>query len=226
MNRITVLALTAAAGLALAGCSSSTGSQSSPPSNSAPAPATSDSVSPSASAGSAHNGADVMFAQMMIPHHAQAIEMAKLAATRAQSEKVKSLASRIEAAQQPEIDRMTAWLTSWGQSVPGSDGSGSTGDGMGSMGSGSMGSGGMATDSGDNGMMSDSDMSMLAAATGADFDRKFLTMMVRHHQGAIAMAKTEQASGRYAPATQLAASIVTSQSAEISTMQSLLASLT
>lgn len=60
------------------------------------------------------NKQDVTFASDMIPHHAQAVEMSKLADTRAQAAQVKALADKIEAAQQPEIDRMNGWLTSWG----------------------------------------------------------------------------------------------------------------
>jgi len=60
------------------------------------------------------NDADVAFAQQMIPHHQQAVEMAQLAETRAESPEVKDLAADIEAAQDPEIETMTGWLDSWG----------------------------------------------------------------------------------------------------------------
>ena len=65
-----------------------------------------------------HNEADVTFAQEMIPHHQQAIEMADLAESRAESQEVKDLATDIEAAQGPEIETMTGWLESWGEDVP------------------------------------------------------------------------------------------------------------
>ena len=58
-----------------------------------------------------HDPIDVMFAQMMIPHHQQAVEMAQLAETRASSPTAKALAAAIAGTQQPEIDLMTGWLT-------------------------------------------------------------------------------------------------------------------
>ena len=65
-----------------------------------------------------HNQADVMFAQMMIPHHEQAIEMTELASTRASNADVKALAAQIQAAQQPEINEMRGWFASWGCRCP------------------------------------------------------------------------------------------------------------
>jgi uncharacterized protein (DUF305 family) len=146
-----------------------------------------------------HNAQDVMFAQMMIPHHQQAITMAKQAATKASSPEVKQLARQIEQAQGPEIQKMTGWLQAWGASR-------SPHGGM-QMG---------------DGMMSDQEMKKLDTLSGKAFDKAFLQMMIRHHQGAISMAKTEQAQGSFADAKAMANSIVTSQSAEIETMNKLL----
>ena len=155
-----------------------------------------------------HNDADVTFAQQMIPHHQQAIEMAKAAETRAESQEVKDLAADIEAAQDPEIETMTGWLESWGEDVPDEGMSG-----MDHMSSDDM-----------PGMMSEDDMTELEDATGAEFDQMFLTMMIEHHEGAIEMAKTEQADGESADAKALADDIETAQTAEIQTMQDLLKS--
>ncbi|GAA0371319.1 DUF305 domain-containing protein [Actinoallomurus spadix] len=155
------------------------------------------SSAPATTAG--HNAQDVMFAQMMIPHHQQAITMAKQAATKASSPEVKRLAARIQNAQQPEIDKMTGWLKTWGASMP-SPGGMHMGEGM----------------------MSDQDMKKLDSLSGKAFDKAFLQMMIQHHQGAITMAKTEQAQGSNADAKALAGSIITSQSAEITTMRNLL----
>lgn len=163
------------------------------------------SASPSASAG-AHNAQDVTFAQGMIPHHQQALEMARLAAGRASSAQVKDLAARIEKAQDPEIRTMTGWLGSWGEQVPmaGMDHSGHSGmPGM-------------------SGMMSDAGMTELKKAEGKDFDTKFLSMMVEHHQGAVEMAGTERNKGAYGPARTMAGAIVTAQNAEIKEMKKLL----
>lgn len=150
-----------------------------------------------------HNSSDVMFAQMMIPHHQQAIEMSRLGSTRASSSDVKSLAAQIEAAQDPEIATMRGWLESWSEPVIGSQHS------MHDM----------------TGMMSDADMTTLSNAKGKDFDRLFLTMMTTHHQGAIQMAKTEQESGRYGLSKTMADNIVATQQAEIDHMNKLLAQL-
>ncbi|MGW2745576.1 DUF305 domain-containing protein [Streptomyces sp. NPDC001450] len=165
---------------------------------------TSASASPSPSApATAHNAQDVAFAQGMIPHHQQALEMARLADGRASSARVKDLAARIEKAQDPEIRTMTGWLRAWGEQVPmaGMDHSGHAGM---------------------SGMMSEDDMAALKKATGKDFDTKFLSLMVEHHQGAVEMATTEKGEGRYGPAKGMADDIVSAQNAEIEEMKQLL----
>lgn len=152
-----------------------------------------------------HNSADVQFTQQMIPHHRQAVEMAKLADAQAGSAEVKSLAKDIEKAQGPEIDTMSGWLKSWGEDVPAENDE-------------HAGMSGMAMP----GMMSAEDMAKMKAATGAQFDTMFLTMMIAHHEGAIEMAKTEQQKGEYPDAKKLAAEIEKTQAAEIATMKKLL----
>lgn len=183
-----VLALALVAALALAACGNDAGSGSS-------------------SSSSEFNNADVTFAQSMIPHHEQAVEMAKMAASHASTAEVKDLAAKIEAAQGPEIKTMSGWLKAWGKDVP-----------SGSMGGMNHGSGGMP------GMMSDDDMMSLDSSDGAGFDRMFLTMMIEHHEGAIEMAKTEQADGKNADAVALAKKIEADQTAEIAVMKDLLQS--
>lgn len=168
------------------------------------------SASPSSSgdATADFNDGDVTFATEMIPHHRQAVEMAELAEPRAQSGEVKDLAMRIMNAQDPEIQAMSGWLTEWGKPVP-SDTSSDMG-GMDMSGTNPM-----------PGMMSDDDMDQLMNASGVDFDRMFLTMMIEHHQGAIEMAKTEQSDGMNADAIALAEQIESAQTAEITTIQGL-----
>ncbi|QES53447.1 DUF305 domain-containing protein [Streptomyces venezuelae] len=157
----------------------------------------------SAAAGRAdHNTADTVFAQGMIPHHQQAVEMAGLAATRAESAEVKTLAEEVRKAQDPEIGTLSGWLVSWGEKVPAAD-EGHGGHDM-------------------AGMMGAEEMRQLTASSGKAFDAAFLQMMVRHHEGAVAMARTEQADGAYRPAKDMAAAIITSQSAEITRMNTLL----
>lgn len=150
--------------------------------------------------------ADVTFATEMIPHHQSAIEMAQLAEGRAADPRVLDLASRIEAAQGPEIEILSGWLEKWGADEE-------TTTEQGGM------------DHGSGGMMSDQDMQALTTATGAEFDRLFLTQMIAHHTGAVEMAQTEAAEGRNSGALAMAESIRDSQSAEIAEMEGLLAEL-
>ncbi|MGP3924907.1 DUF305 domain-containing protein [Streptomyces sp. 8N616] len=151
----------------------------------------------------AFNDADVTFAQSMIVHHQQALEMSQRADGRASDQEVKTLAGQIEKAQDPEIKTMQSWLKSWGK--PESP----------SMDHGDMGHG----DGDKPGMMSEQDMKDLMAAKGRDFDRKFAEMMIEHHNGAIEMAKDEQKNGRNAAAKKLAGDVVKTQSAEVKQMQ-------
>lgn len=157
----------------------------------------------------AFNSADVSFAQDMIPHHRQAIEMAKTAADRTTNTDVQDLAEKILAAQQPEIDTMSGWLKSWDKKVPSESSS------MSGMDHGA---------SGMPGTMSADQMSSLESMSGSDFDQMFLTMMIAHHEGAIKMAAKEENRGRYDHAVDLAQKIQTDQAAEISTMKALLTS--
>lgn len=162
------------------------------------------------SAEEAHNDADVQFAQDMIVHHRQAIEMAQLAPDRAATEEVRDLASRIEAAQAPEIEEMTAWLEEWGEDVPAAEDTEDMGaddmEGMGSSGA----------------MMSSEDMTSLEEASGPEFDRLFMELMIVHHEGAIEMAEAEIEDGSYPDAIAVAEEIVATQQGEIDEMNELL----
>ncbi|MFJ8537150.1 DUF305 domain-containing protein [Streptomyces sp. NPDC093591] len=174
-------------------------------------------TSPSASADAgAHNDQDVSFAQGMIPHHRQAVEMADMAAGRASSAAVKDLASRIREAQDPEIRTMSGWLKAWGEDVP------SAAPGMDHSSGHSGGHSGSSGTEGTAGMMDQKDMDELMKASGKAFDTLFLTLMVEHHEGAVEMARTEKAQGRYGPATKLADAVVSAQTAEIEEMNKLL----
>ncbi|MGW4233445.1 DUF305 domain-containing protein [Streptomyces sp. NPDC004980] len=150
-----------------------------------------------------HNAADVAFAKGMIPHHRQAVEMAGLAPERARSAEVRKLAADIEEAQDPEITLLSGWLTTWGEEVPAEGAMDHTTHDMG-------------------GMMTDEEMTELADASGKAFDTAFMEMMIKHHEGAVEMAKTEQADGAYGPARKTAEEIITSQSSEIEQMNKLL----
>ncbi|QIV82490.1 DUF305 domain-containing protein [Mycolicibacterium frederiksbergense] len=184
------------------------------------------SASASADAGT-HNDADVAFAQGMIPHHEQAIEMSDMLLWKQGVDPaVVSLADTIKGAQAPEIETMQGWLQQWGvpaapatsgadmpgHNMPGHDMSG--GGGMGDMPG--MGGGG-------HGMMSEADMAALQNAQGAEAGRLFLEQMITHHEGAIVMAQQEIDNGQFPAAVDMARSIVSSQQAEIEKMRTLLA---
>jgi uncharacterized protein (DUF305 family) len=187
--------------LALAGCGDATTAPA------GPAPAS----SAAAQANAQFNEADVAFAQMMIPHHREAVEMAELAADRAQNPEVKALAEQIRTAQEPEITQLTGFLTAWGAEVP-------TADSM----------AGMNHSNTSNmpampGSMTPEQMEQLRTATGAGFDPMFLAMMIEHHRDAITEAQREVEQGSNPDAKQLAERIVADQTAEISRMQQVLA---
>ncbi|WP_328941120.1 DUF305 domain-containing protein [Streptomyces sp. NBC_00250] len=174
---------------------------------STPGSASASAAATAAAAPGAFNDADVMFAQMMIPHHEQALEMAGLAEGRAEDPEVKKLVTAIEQAQDPEIRKMKAWLKGWGKPESAGHGSGGAGGH------------GMA------GMMSEQDMKDLAAVKGKAFDRKFAELMIAHHDGAVDMAEDEQKNGRNATAKALADDVVRTQSAEVATLKKVLARL-
>ena len=171
-----------------------------------------------ASNGDVFNDADVEFATDMIQHHAQAIQMVTLTDSRTLDPPVKELANQIRDAQVPEVETMTDWLTSWDKEIPEtSNDHVNGGHDMSDMPS---------MDGMDDvpGMMSAEDMEALMSASDAEFQDMWLEMMMKHHEGAIEMAKTEKADGKFPDAIALANSIVTSQQAEIDQIKTLLAS--
>jgi len=216
--------LAAATALALAACGGSTSSPSGHegmPGMTSTTSASTPSTPSRPTAAGPHNEADVAFATGMIPHHGQAITMAQMALSTSTNPKVKDLATAIRAAQDPEIQTMSGWLTGWAQPVPAATG----GHDMSQMGSTTSSTSGSSTMGGMGGMMTDQEMEQLSKATGAAFDRMWLQMMVKHHQGAVAMSQTELATGTNPDAKQLAQAIIDSQTKEITTMTAALGSL-
>jgi uncharacterized protein (DUF305 family) len=204
-KRTTLIGAGALAVLAIStGCSSSNESDH-PADHTTPSGATA--AATTTAAAEAHNDADAMFAQHMIPHHTQAIEMSDtLLAKQGIDPRVTELANQIKAAQGPEIQQMQGWLTQWGApSMPPTSGHGDM-PGM-------------------SGIMSEQDMTALKDAKGVDATTLFLTQMIAHHEGAITMAQSEIKDGQYPPAVEMARAIVTTQQQEIDTMKGLLASL-
>lgn len=196
-RKLLLLTAVTATALALSGCASGM-----------PGTDMGDSNAPAASASATaadFNGADVIFAQMMIPHHEQAIEMSDVLLAKADiDDRIRELAEQIKAAQQPEIDQLREWLDEWGEEESGMGG-------MGGMNHG--------------GMMTEEDMTALEGATGTDAARLFLEQMTMHHEGAVEMAQAEVEDGQNEDAKAMAETIVATQTGEITTMQKLLESL-
>jgi len=159
------------------------------------------------------NHTDVAFMQMMIPHHAQALEMSQLAAKHADDKQVRSLGDRIRGAQAPEIQAMSAWLEERDMEVP------RPGEDPRKFDHSQHGHNAMM------GMMTQSQMSQLASARGHGFDRLFLRGMIRHHAGAVDMAEDAAQDGMDLLVGEMTADVSASQSAEIGRMQDLLAQL-
>lgn len=194
IHKLALMTATAATALALSGCA---GGMSGVDMNSEEPTATSEAATAD------FNGADVTFAQMMIPHHEQAVAMSEtILAKDGIDERVRDLATQIKDAQQPEIDQLREWLDDWGQEESDMDG---------------MNHGG--------GMMSEEEMTALEDAAGADAARLFLEQMTVHHEGAIEMANAEVQDGENADAKAMAETIVATQTEEVTLMQELLASL-
>jgi len=149
------------------------------------------------------NDADIMFAQMMIPHHEQAIELADMALdpTLMASEQVKALASQIKNAQDPEIDLMAQWLDEWEQPLMD-----------------------MSVDHSMTmeGMLSVDELGAIGQMNGEEFDQAWIQSMIAHHKGAIEMADTVKAEGESALVQELADAIIEAQKSEIDTLELLL----
>ncbi|MDH6197498.1 uncharacterized protein (DUF305 family) [Mycobacterium frederiksbergense] len=211
MTKLMMLSAGAAvAAVLVAGCSGNTADQqaknpaATSTAMSAPAPG-------SEAEQEANNDADVMFAQHMIPHHQQAVEMSDvLLAKTGIDARVSQLATQIKAAQAPEIAQMQGWLKDWGNPP------------MPSMTHGDMGHDTMPAM---QGMVSEADMTALRNAQGVEAAKLYLTHMIAHHEGAITMAKDEIDRGEYADAIEMARAIVTTQEQEIDTMRQILGTL-
>mgnify|MGYP003346517603 CR=1 FL=1 len=196
-NRTATILATLACGLLLvSGCSSSSSDGGSATST----------IPKSAS----FNSTDVGYAQGMIPHHAQAIEMARLVPDRSTNDDVRALAAAIEAAQGPEITELQGWLRDWGQKVPPADGD----HDMSEYPAMTM-----------TGMLSAADMRRLEGADGTEFDRLFLEFMVLHHEGAVEMAEDEVAGGKAPETVEQAERVIRDQTAEIAGIERILAGL-
>jgi uncharacterized protein (DUF305 family) len=195
-DRVVKLALLVVAALtlapALAGCTPGGAG----PDVGASSPAADDTATPAP--------ADVMFVQMMIPHHQQAIEMSDMLLAKDDiPADVRALAEQIAAEQGPEIELMRSWLQEWGMPEMGDMPGGHGGHG---------GHGGM------DGMLSQAELDELRAANGDAAVELFLRQMIAHHEGAIAMAQDVVDNGRHPDVRALVDGIIVSQQAEIDVM--------
>ena len=204
------------------GCRSASGGAA--PAASPPAAGNQDELSAiaKARADSAHarySKADAQFMTNMIAHHAQAIVMARWAATHDASPSIRTLAGRIINAQQDEIALMRQWLRDRGLPVPET-----RVEGLKVL----MVMDGMAHEHLMPGMLTDEQMAQLDRARGTDFDRLFLTLMMQHHRGAVSMVKDLIASPGAAQEDavfKIASDINVDQTTEIDRMQKMLAAL-
>lgn len=158
-----------------------------------------------------HNDADTMFAQMMIPHHEQAVQMSEVMLAKDDLDPdIEALANKIVAAQGPEIDQLKTMLETWGEPTSMESG------GMEGMDHGSDSGAGM------EGMMTEEQMQELEAAEGTEAAEMYLTMMTAHHRGAIDMAQEEVAEGQNPQAIEMAQKVIEDQESEIQEMERLL----
>ena len=157
--------------------------------------------SSSGSAPADHNADDVTFARKMIPHHAQAIEMAQTAPSNTNNQPLVTLAYTIIETQTGEIQALREKLSRWSedQSTGHDDHGGS-----------------------DNGMVDQATIDKLATLKGEEFDRLWLSSMITHHRGAIEMAQAEVAHGQDADVKYLATRIIDAQRSEIEQMNQML----
>jgi uncharacterized protein (DUF305 family) len=147
------------------------------------------------------NDADREYVAMMIAHHEQAIAMTRFAPERAENETVKGLADRIRFSQEPEIGAMKQWQRTFNAI------------------------GAHADHSTMPGMATQDQLTALGAARGKEFDRMFLELMIKHHEGAITMATEVRAKGTNIQVEEMADDVVATQADEINRMRKLLTEL-
>lgn len=142
-----------------------------------------------------HNAADVDYAQGMIAHHEQAIEMSEiLLENEGLDPELDSLAEDIKAAQGPEIEQMKSWLEAWEDGEHG----------------------------GHDGMLTEDQLLEFTDAEGAEAERLFLEGMILHHEGAVEMAEEHLEQGQNPEALELSEQVIEDQSEEIELMEGLL----
>ncbi|VEG51084.1 putative lipoprotein [Mycolicibacterium aurum] len=155
-----------------------------------------------------YNAADVTFASAMVPHHQQAIEMSTMALQRSVNPELITLANQIVATQQPEVNILNVLLVQWNenpdiQADPG-------------------GADGGASAPSNPGKVDDATIAELESLRGPEFDTLWLQSMIGHHQGTVAMAKSEVSDGKNVDAIAIAKTIEAEQEAQIGQMTRML----
>jgi uncharacterized protein (DUF305 family) len=186
-----------------------------------PAPATTASAAPAAASAAATprppaNAADVRFMQQMLGHHAQALVMTALVPSHGRDPAVRLLAERVTVSQRDEMGLMRRWLADRGAPVPDPDDE-HAGHDMGAGHDGAM--------PRMPGMLTPAELARLGQATGPAFDRLFLSSMIRHHEGALAMVAAffgTRGAGQDAEIFRFASDVDADQRAEIRRMRAML----
>lgn len=161
--------------------------------------------------------ADVTFMSGMIPHHAQAIVMSALVPERTENVQIRLLAERISVSQDDEIAIMQMWLRDRGQHVPPADATHHVHRMNGTEHAMLM-----------PGMLTPEELAQLDRARGAEFDRLFLTFMIRHHEGALTMVDTlfgSYGAGQDEDVFRFASDVFADQTSEIARMREMLESM-
>jgi uncharacterized protein (DUF305 family) len=156
------------------------------------------------------NQEDVRFARLMAPHHDQAVSMCEMVLSKKRGVKpeVRDLAEEIAKVRESQFETLNGWIQSWdpgGDLEPAEDEN--------------------APHHGGHGLMSERQMQELDLADGPTAQRLFLEGMIRHHEGAVAIAEAEVTGGSYPDAVELAKEMVATQKAEIAAMQQIMTQL-
>ncbi len=158
-----------------------------------------------------YTAADVEFMQGMIGHHAQALLMAEMVPERTERQDFHLMAERIRLSQETEIEQMSRWLSQRGEKVPEAGAHSHTAMGHGEL---------------MPGMLTEAELNRLRAASGAEFERLFLELMIKHHEGALQMVRELYATpgaGQEPELFILASDVDADQTAEIRRMRAMLA---
>jgi uncharacterized protein (DUF305 family) len=165
---------------------------------------------------------DAGFSRDMSRHHLQGVEMANLAHDRSDDPEVRRLAFDISSTQTNQVGRMHGWLSLWGLPPSGGDVMAWMGQDAGHSGHQMAGMDSMDGGTLMPGMATEDELAELRSLSGTAFDVDFLRLMIRHHQGGLAMAQYAMTHADVPAVRTLARSIAETQTAETTTMARML----